>query len=238
MDAQDIRARVANHPLLRLLEPHILDAVLKVSKPAKLRANRHILREGEEAKAAYYLLSGAVRVYHRHTDGNEVTVKLFRAPALFGEMEILAACPFLEWVATLEPCELLVVPAEILRKLVRTQRTFAEALVKDLAARLCIATQNERALAFCDVDTRLATLLLDFAALAGTPVEGGIRIGLHITQNSMAHDLAVSRKSLVRALAKLSEHRVVDKRDGRYLILDPAALAARSTGTLGLRYSL
>jgi CRP-like cAMP-binding protein len=238
MEAQEIRACVATHPLLRLLEPHILDAVLKASTNAHFRANRHILREGEEPKSAFLLLAGAVRVYHRHNDGNEVTVKLFRAPALFGEMEVLAERPFLEWVATLEPCDLLVLPATVLRKLVQTQKAFAEALVKDLAARLCIATHNERALAFCDVDTRLATLLLDYADLAGKPEEDGVRISLRVTQESMAHDLAVSRKSLVRSLAKLAQLNIVDKREGRYVILDRAALAARSSGTLGLRYSL
>ena len=202
-----------------------------------------------------------MRVYHRSANGNEVTVKLFRAPALFGEMEVLAGWPFLEYVITLEPSEIFLMPAAVLVKLLKTQRAFAEALAVDLSLRLCIATHHERALAFCNVDTRLnhrqtGQILADEldvpvardlvghgldatnAEVAGEPCDLGVRITTLLTGNSMAHDLAVSRKSVVRALGKLEELALVAKAEGRYVVIDLDALRQRGSGTLGLAYKL
>lgn len=55
---------------------------------------------------------------------------------------------------------------------------------------------------------------------------------------SMARDLAVSRKSLVRALGKLDELALVTKRTGRYVVHNPHGLRARGSGSLGLAYRL
>jgi len=237
MDPKQIRSRLAGHPLLVDLEPNILDAVIRSSKLVHFRGKRTLLKEGDAPEQVYCLLDGAVRVYHREKDGNEVLVKLFRGPALFGEMEVIAERPFLEFVTTLEPSDILMIPAKVFRKLVNTQKPLAVQLVHDLAARLCIATANEKALAFCDVDTRLANLLLDYIAIAGEPCDAGVRISVRLTQESMAHDLGVSRKSLVRALGKLQKQKVLKKRDGRYEILNANALAERGTGTV-LHYAL
>jgi len=237
MDPKEILSRLTGHPMLADLEPNILDAVIRSSKLVHFRAKRTLLKEGDPSDQVYYLLEGAVRVYHREKGGNEVLVKLFRGPALFGEMEVIAERPFLEYVTTLEPSDILLIPAKIFRKLVNTQKQLAVELVHDLAARLCIATHNEKALAFCDVDTRLANLLLDYAAIAGEPTDTGVRITVRLTQESMAHDLGVSRKSLVRALGKLQKQKVLKKHEGRYEILDADALTKRGTGT-ALHYAL
>jgi CRP-like cAMP-binding protein len=237
MDPKQIKNRLAGHPLLGQIDPGVLDVVIRSSKLVHFRAKRTLLKEGDPPEQVYYLLDGAVRVYHREKDGNEVLVKLFRGPALFGEMEVIAERPFLEYVTTLERSDILLIPAKVFRKLVNTQKQLAIDLVRDLAARLCIATHNEKALAFCDVDTRLANLLLDYVAIAGEPAGNGVRISVRLTQESMAHDLGVSRKSLVRALGKLQKLKILKKHEGRYEILDADALESRGSGTI-LHYAL
>ena len=239
MESSEALAKAARHPLLAVLDAPVLAAVVSASKLITFRAKRTILKEGEPPLQAFCLLSGAVRVFHRNVDGNEVTLKLFKAPALFGEMEVLAGRPFMEYVTTLELSDILLVPAAVVIKLIKTQRAFAEAMAVDLSFRLCIASHNERALAFCDVDTRLANLLVDYAELSGEPYEGGgVRITVALTGESMARDLAVSRKSMVRALAKLEEAGLASKVTGRYVVTDLAALRKRGTGGLGMTYKL
>jgi CRP-like cAMP-binding protein len=168
-----------------------------------------------------------------------VLVKLFRAPALFGEMEVMAERPFLEYVMTLEYSTILQVPSDLFHKLVRSQPRFAQAIAVDLAARLCIATHNERALAFDDVETRLANLLLDYAQFFGAPEgNGAIRLTVPLSQESMARDLAVSRKSLTRSLLKLKREGLLDKNNARYVLRDIDAIRSRGSGTLGLNYKI
>ena len=238
-DLSETIKKASQHPLLAVLDADVLTTVVRASKLTTFRAKRTFLKEGDPPQQAFCLLAGAVRVFHRSVDGNEVTVKLFRAPALFGEMEVLAGRPFMEYVTTLEASDILLVPASVILKLVKTQRAFAEAMAVDLSLRLCIATHNERALAFCDVDTRLANLLVDYAELAGEPSgPSEIRITVPLTGDSMARDLAVSRKSMVRALAKLEELKLASKKEGRFVITDLEGLRRRGSGTLGLTYKL
>jgi CRP-like cAMP-binding protein len=212
--------------------------VIAASRLVPYRAGRPVVKEGDPPGAVFCLLEGAVRVFHRAPDKSELLVKLFRAPALFGEMEVLVGIPMLEFVSTVERSEILQVPATVFRELLDLEPRFLKALVIDLSARLCIATHNERALGFLDVETRLANLLNDYADLAGEHEDGALRIAVALTQDGMARDLAVSRRSLIRALEKLRREKLIAKRDGRYVILDRARLRARGSGMLGLTYRL
>jgi CRP/FNR family transcriptional regulator, anaerobic regulatory protein len=228
---------LCSHPLFAVLEESARRALVQSSRSVSYRGERTILREGEEATCVYFLLSGSVRVYHKKGE-IESTVKLFRAPALFGEMEVLAGKQYLVNAKTIEASEILMVPSGLFRQLVDKQPAFAAALVRDLSARLCIARSNERCLAFDDVDTRLANLLLDYSNLAGAACEEGIRIEMKLSQERMALDLGVSRKSVLRSLDRFEQLGVVSKSNGRYVIRDVDALKAHSSDRIGLVYGL
>lgn len=234
MPAAVTPSSAASHPLLALLPADVLAAVVRSSEQIAYRAKRSILKEGEAANHVFCLLDGAVRVFFRNGDGSEVTVKLFRGPALFGEMEVLARRPFIEHVTTLERSTILRIPADTFRKLVATQNAFTIALVHDLSQRLCIAGDNERRLAFADVDARLATLLLDHVALIGEAEP----IVLKVTGQGLSQDLGVSRKSMVRSLRKLTDAGVITKRGQSYQVNDLAELRLRGHGTAGVVYKL
>ena len=230
-------ALVAAHPLFKVLDQNVLRTIVRASKLVPYRPKRTLLKEGEQPEFVFSLLRGAVRVFHRSGE-SEVLLKLFRAPALFGEMEVLAERPFMEYVNTLEPSELLLVPASVFRQVVRTQPAFASALAMDLAARLCISAHNQKALAFCDVETRLANLLLDYAEFFGEVDGPKIRLTVALSQESMANDLAVTRKALAGALKKFRDEGLVDKENARFVICDADKLKIRGSGTLSLSYHI
>jgi CRP-like cAMP-binding protein len=237
LNEAEILNLVAEHPLFRVLEPTVLRSIVRASKLVSYRAKRTVLREGEAPDHAFSLLKGAVRVFHRSGE-SEVLLKLFRAPAFFGEMEVLAERPFMEYVHTLEPSELLLIPAPLFRHVVRTQPALAVALSLDLAARLCISAHNQKALAFCDVETRLANLLLDYAEFFGEKQGEEIRLNVPLSQDSMARDLAVTRKALAHALTKFRDEDLVSKENARFVLKNTERLKERGMGTLRLSYRI
>src|SRR5687768_13253523 len=117
MDESEVLTRAAEHPLFKVLETNVLRTIVRASKLVPYRPKRTILREGEQPEYVFSLLKGSVRVFHRAGE-SEVLLKLFRAPALFGEMEVLAERPFMEYVNTLENSELMLVPAGVFRQVV------------------------------------------------------------------------------------------------------------------------
>ncbi|MBK7859313.1 MAG: Crp/Fnr family transcriptional regulator [Archangiaceae bacterium] len=226
----------STHPLLAKLDDEARKLVLRTSTATRYRPGRMVIREGDGPRA-FCLLEGAARVFHKQGE-KEVLVKLFRAPAFGGEMEVLCDRNYLVNMRTVEASLLMTLDSEVFRHLVNTRGPFAAALCSDLSARLFIATSNERALAFADVDARLADLLLDYASLWGEETDAGVRIGLAMSQDAMSRDLAVSRKAVVQSLLTFKSMGLVDKVDGRYLILRPKDLAQVSWGGLRLSHRL
>lgn len=225
-----------SHPMLATLDDEAQRLVLRSSQVTPYRGGRMVIKEGDPPRA-FCLLSGAARVFHA-ADGKELLVKLFKAPAFGGEMEVLTDRAYLVNMRTLEPSRVLFLDNEVFKHLVNTRQKFAASLCVDLSARLFIATSNERALGFADVDKRLADLLLDYAHLCGEAVEGGVRIPLALSQDAMAHDLGVSRKAVVRSLETFRQRGLVSKEGGRYVILLPKELESVAFGGLRLTYQL
>src|SRR5262245_54199547 len=76
-------------------------------------ARQPVLRVGDEAAYVFVLLAGSVRVYHASADGVEAAVKFFKAPGVFGEIEVVAGVPHGENVDTLEESEILRIPRRV-----------------------------------------------------------------------------------------------------------------------------
>jgi CRP-like cAMP-binding protein len=230
-------ATLCSHPLLAKVDASIIAKLLASGEVVTLKARRTILREGAEADAVYLLLSGGVRVYHRAASGSEVLLKLFRAPALFGEMEVMAGWPYTEHAATTEATQLLRIAAQTFRELLQRSPAFTLALAHDLAVRFCVASQNIKAIAFEEVAPRLANLLLDYAEFSGIASAGGTLIQSVLSQESMARDLAVSRKAVQQALAVFVADGLVVRQSGRYVIANMAALKERAGSPTRVSYS-
>lgn len=236
MDRAHVLVAAKAHPLLHVVDPAVLASLCASCAIATWPAKHTVLREGDPSVHVFFLLRGTARVFHRDAAGSEFLLKLFRAPALFGEMEALTGRPFLENVATLEESDALLIPTKTVHHLLETQHAFARALVFDLASRICISAHHLSSLAYGNVESRLANLLLDYRELFGVAIDGGTRLEIALSQEKMAHDLAVTRKALGEALASLRRRGIVDKRDARYVIVDGEALEQLGSGTLSISF--
>ena len=79
-------------------------------------------------------------------------------------------------------------------------------------------------LAFLEADAQVAALLVEYAESFGVLEGHGVRLELQLSQESMALDLALSRKSVTRTLSRFRDDGWVDKRQGRYVVRDLQAL--------------
>lgn len=212
------------HPLFAGVDAGL---VSRLASPANLRAfapGALVLVEDDPEVAFFILVSGSVKVLYRSPEGLEVVVKLFRAPAVFGEMECLTGIPYLESVEALERSTAHVIGREQLIAALEASHALTFNLLGDLSARLCIAAQNERALAFHPVETRLASLLLTYLEFYGVPAEGGVKIRIPLSQDALANALGVARRSITRALKAWQDEDLVVKSGAHYLVRDPTRL--------------
>jgi CRP-like cAMP-binding protein len=162
-DAEEVLAR----SLLGVLPVAARRAILGAAISMELPAHAPVLVEGEPSTCVFLLCAGAIRVFHGSQSGLEVALMFCRAPALFGEIEALLQMAHIENVATLEPSALLRIPNEMFLSCLDEHPAFARRMLIDVTAKLAMASHNQKALAFQNIQTRLATLFVDHAAFRG-----------------------------------------------------------------------
>lgn len=239
----DLMAQLRQNPLFSLVDSDALELIGRHAERVRFRAGRKVLREGDQAGDVFVLVSGGVRIYHKaptEAEG-EIVVKLFRAPAFFGEMEVLLEIAWLETVETVLPSEVIRIRGAAFESLLKQDLALCLGLVRDLTLRLCIATEHARVLAFTSAEARLASLMMDHINLFGVPDEatGGLRLDVKLSQETLARSLAVSRKTINQTLRRWRQDGLLLKKDARYIVLDVEGLRGRGLeAKYGLAYRL
>ncbi len=231
------------NPLFGVVDPDALELMARHAERVRFRAGRKVLREGELAGDVFVLVSGGVRIYHKAPteEEGEIVVKLFRAPAFFGEMEVLLKIAWLETVETVLPSEVIRIRGAAFSALLGQDIDLCLGLVKDLTLRLCISTEHARVLAFTSAEARLASLVMDHINLFGVPDEatGGVRLDVKLSQETLARSLAVSRKTINQTLGRWRQEGLLLKKAARYIVLDVEGLRSRGLeAKYGLAYKL
>ncbi len=227
------------HPIFRHVKPEALTALLSASAQQTYTRKQVMLEEGSTDHRLFVLAKGSVRVFYRDPKGREVVVKLFKAPVVFGEMECVVGIPYLESVEALEKCLVLEVPRHAFLLALRQSSELTYNMCVDLSMRLCIAAQNERALAFNSVESRLATLLHTHVKLFGLPGHDGTTLRIPLSQDALAQSLGVARRSVTRALQKWTQDGVLKKSQGHFVVRDLEKLKALAdTSLIPIGYSL
>lgn len=232
-------ARDTSSPILDALTA---DERLEVDRAATVRrfgAGQPVLVEGEEPTAIHFLRAGAIRVFHRGGAGREIVVMFCRAPAMFGEIEVVLGVPHIENVAAVaDDTEILAVPRATVLWLLDRNPRIAVALLRDTCAKLAMASHNQKALATQDVRTRLATFLVSYAMFDGvgrTATE--VRIRARLTQDDMAAALGVTRRAVADEISRWSKLGALDREAGHYVIRRLDLLSSEAaTAHIGLVY--
>ena len=189
----------------------------------RIPRGQHVLREGEEADAAYLIVSGSCGVYTQLTEGTE-DLRRLTAGDLFGEMGILTAGQRTASVVALEDCELVKITREALEGELDSMKPWIRALVRALATRFRESEErwlgDRRPLA----PEQLAHQVLLHAQSWGVDVEGG---GLRVDRSLVEHSAAALGAASVRWEEALSVFPEIAVEEDAFLVRDPEALAER-----------
>ncbi len=198
------------------------------SSTHRYRAEERIIAEGDDSDVVYLLESGRVGVFYSSERGVDVLVKVFSAPAVFGEMEIFFDLPRLEYVEAFDDVTVTRITKASFLAFLEAEHAVCLALLRDVAARLCISAYNERALVFLAVEQRLAALLLTFADAYGVADGDGVVLDTKLTYERLAQCLGVAEKSVERAIGKWIDEGWLRREKKRYRIAELSQLEART----------
>jgi CRP/FNR family transcriptional regulator len=194
--------------------------VLLAANPLRFTAGQHILWEQEPCRAAYFILSGEVRVYRVSMEGREqVLVRL-------GPGQAFNTVPVFQRdgqnpanVVALSEVNLLAIESAALRRLATENSDLALALLGDFAGRLAHLTDLVESLALHTVQERLARFLLDHASPGQQPATKQ-----RWTQQDLALHVGTVRDVVGRALRELNDAGIIQLGRGTIVLLDRDAL--------------
>lgn len=187
--------------------------------PRFARSHTPLLKRGDEVEGAYFVMSGALRVFQISPEGREATLYWVEP----GETCILALTAafrrerYPAWVETdHEPASIVVVPGETFRHLFDVEPAFRSFVFEVLSRRVFGLMASLEEVGSLRIEQRVAAFLVRRADGAGV---------VHVSQARLAAHLGTAREVVSRALRALAARDLLSVERGRVRLREPAALA-------------
>jgi CRP/FNR family transcriptional regulator, cyclic AMP receptor protein len=204
--------------LLGLEEP-VRREVLAVAAWRRYDRGVVLFHEGEAGGSLYVLMRGRVAVRVTTPDGDTATLNVIGPGAAFGELSLLEPATMrTATVQAIEPVQTLVLRQADFERLRRGYPSVDRLLVDYLAAQVRrLSERLTEALCF-EARTRVLRRLLDLDSVFDSgPVP--------VTQEEISTMAGTTRPTVNRVMQDLAETGIIELRRGRFVVVDPTALA-------------
>ena len=212
-------------PLLSRLGDDEVRALLDACLTEHLPAGSQVFSPLEQADSFHVILQGRAKVYKLSPKGDEQILHLYGPGNTFGEAAMWAGINYPAHAEVLEDTTLLVVRRSVLKQLITDNPEIAMAMMAGMSAKLREFNQLIEQLSLREVPARLANVLLELPARAGTDT-----VVLKQTKRQLAAQIGTVAETLSRALKKLSASGLIEVNGPEITILDPDGLAELADG--------
>jgi CRP/FNR family cyclic AMP-dependent transcriptional regulator len=186
-------------PLLAGLGPGELRILEQHATIRTYPRNSVVINEGEEASTLYVILSGQVKVFLSNEEGKEIVLNMQGPGEHFGELALLDNAPRSASVMTVEKTRLAAISKADFTRFLADHTDIALGLIRDLAGRVRVLSENVKNLALLDVYGRVAKTLLSLAHKR----DGRLVIEKRLTQQDIANRVGASREMVARIMKDL-----------------------------------
>lgn len=198
--------------------------ILQHGKPRQLASGERLLSRGDQPDGMYCVLEGAVRLSGISSDGRETILDFYPPGTWINQTSTLDGGPCIHDVEGYGPTVVLHVTSEDLEKLLATHPSFSRALLTLLARRLRLVLMGLEEYSSQSIEHRLANRLLMLAGSFGVVAPNGVKIDLHLPQETLAQLIGTTRPRVNQILKRWEAQMIVEQQYGRILVLDQERL--------------
>jgi CRP/FNR family transcriptional regulator, cyclic AMP receptor protein len=218
------RDLLKRHFLFREFTPAELDELLAYARVERFRAHATVLLKGAPGTGMMAVLKGEIRISAPGADGREVVFNTLGPGDIFGEVALLDGGERSADATAVADTEVLVIERRDFLPFLERHPPVATKLLVALCAKLRRTTEQVEDLALLDLPARLAKKLLSLAGAQGRATSQGLRIDTKLSQGDLAKQLATSRETVNKQLARWQREGVLRLDDGAITVLDSEAL--------------
>lgn len=186
-------------------------------------AGEIIFNAGAAGVSMMAIVAGFVRVSMLTPTAREVTLRELGPGEVFGEIAMLDGGPRSATVRAVTNCTLVVLERRSLLYVMQNSPGVSIRLIEMLCGMIRRSDERMIEIAFLDLPSRIARLLLRLTA-AEPSSGGGPLTRLSISQADIANMIGSSRENVNRCLRKWQRMELIDLNGGRLVLLDRAGL--------------
>ncbi|UEM18861.1 Crp/Fnr family transcriptional regulator [Skermanella mucosa] len=221
MGLEEKLAVLAEHSLLKHVDPGELSQLAAYATVAQHRPRAIIFRQGDPGSSMMAVLSGRVRICSYSAEGKEVTLNIVRKGEYFGEIALLDGKHRTAEAVAIEDTSLLVLERRHFLPWLESHPTVCLRMFNVLCDRLRrTSTQLEDTL-FLEVPIRLARCLVRLATAFGVEERGGgTRIDVKLSQQQLGTLVGITRESTNKHLNEWQRDGLITVSAGSITIRD------------------
>ena len=210
--------------LLASVPEEDLKAVAAASRVRSFRRGQVVFTRSDPSDTVVVVISGRIKVVVRSADGGVLTLTVLQPGSMLGELAVVDGGPRSADAETVEDCQLLLIPRELIHDICARVPSAAQALTAAIAVMLRRLTEAVADLVFLDLPRRVAKVLLSL------PRGGDGVIWLKMSQEELAHQVGGTRQSVNAALRGFERRGWIELQD-RSVVVKQAAALSRFAGT-------
>lgn len=214
-------------PLFSTLEEADLSRLERRLVRRRYTQGQVLFHMGDEGGNLYIIRKGRVKITIPSSAGEEMILAILASGEILGEISLIDGKPRSATVQAMKETEAMCLYREDFLEVLQGRFDMVLRVLAILAARL---RQTDVLLAeshFMDITSRLAKKILDLGKAFGVEEEGGIRIGVRVTQRDLASMVGATRESVNKQLKVLREQGFLMVCEGYIQIQDVPGLARR-----------
>lgn len=220
--------------LFRRLGPDEIARLEPLCRSRTFRRGEPIYLPADSADAAMVLAEGRVKIGAITSDGKQTILAFIEPGELFGELEALDGGAREEFAEAAEKSTVVLMPAEVLRRLIEADPTLALGITKLIGLRRRRIERRLKSLLFRSNRQRLVSLLLELADQYGQPSDEppGVRLGIKLSHQDMASVIGSTRETVTVVLGELQSEGLVSIGRRKIVLADLSMLEKAADGPL------
>jgi CRP-like cAMP-binding protein len=216
---------IKDNPYFTGLQTGEMEFIRKLLTEKSYDRGEMIVLDGETARALFFVISGAVKIFKTSVDGKEQILEIIRPGQSFNDVPIFDTGLTPISAQAMSPVLLYELDKNSVETIVHKYPRVASNVITVLAKRVRSLVALVEDLSFRTVLNRVAKILLDNAADGSSP-------GPRLTQQEMAAMAGTAREVVGRSLKILEEEAIIQLDRHRIIIKDKEALR-RMAGAIG-----
>lgn len=181
-----------------------------------LESERRFISAEDPVESIWILLQGKVKAKEEYPSGDVYVFRKFRAPEVFGEMEVLADLPTFRATLVSEcTCAFLVLPVSVYVDVLRNNPRYLYKRTKYLIKSVLDVQKNHRLYMRLQAADRVMLYFLQYYRIHAS----GGQCTLQVTRQQLADETGYSVKTVNRVIKELKESNLI-RQQGHSIVID------------------